>query len=267
MNLGGRTVLLTGASGGLGAAIARALGRRGARLLLSGRDVAALDALVAELPSARALPCDLADRAAVARLADDAAEADVLVANAGVPASGPVGSFDPGKMDRALDVNLRAPMVLARLLSDAMAARGEGHIVFVNSLSGKAGTAGSSIYAATKFGLRGFAQGIREDLRPQGIGVSTVFPGFIADAGMFHDSGARLPPYVGLKRPDDVARAVVRAIERDRSETDVAPVALRLGTAFAALAPEAAAIVQRRLGATEIAARVADGQREADDSR
>jgi short-subunit dehydrogenase len=263
VNIGGRSVLVTGASGGLGAAIARALAHRGARLLLSGRRVDALEELVAEL-GGTALPCDLGDRAAVERLAADAAEADVLVANAGVPASGPVGEFEVGRIDRALDVNLRAPMVLARLLSERMAARGEGHIVFVSSLSGKAGTAGSSVYAATKFGLRGFAQGVREDLRPLGIGVSSVFPGFIRDAGMFHESGARLPAYVGLKRPDDVARAVVRAIEQDRSEIDVAPLSLRLGTAFAGLAPEVAAMVQRRLGATEIAAGVADGQRDKD---
>jgi short-subunit dehydrogenase len=144
-----------------------------------------------------------------------------------------------------------------------MVERGDGHIVFVNSLSGKAGAVGTSLYAATKFGLRGFAQGCREDLRPHGVGVSTVFPGFIRDAGMFHDSGAQLPPYVGMKAPEDVARAVIRAVERDRSEIDVAPFPLRLGAAVASLAPEAAAIVQRRLGATELAARVVDGQRAA----
>jgi short-subunit dehydrogenase len=261
VNLGGRTVLVTGATGGLGQAIARALARRGARLLLSGRREDVLAGIAGEL-GARALPCDLADRDAVLRLAQDAAAADVLVANAAVPASGAIGGFSVERLDRALDVNLRAPMVLARLMSESMAERGGGHVVFVNSLSGKAGTAGSSVYAATKFGLRGFAQGIREDLRPAGVGVSTVFPGFIRDAGMLHDAGVKLPAYVGLKRPDDVARAVVRAIERDRAEIDVAPLTLRLGAAVSGLAPEAVATVQRRLGATEIATRVAHGQRE-----
>jgi short-subunit dehydrogenase len=261
VNLGGRTALLTGATGGLGEAIARALARRGARLLLSGRREDVLARLAGEL-DAIALPCDLGDRDAVAGLAAAAAEADVFVANAGVPASGAIGGLPVAQIDRALEVNLRAPIVLARLLAGPMAERGEGHVVFVNSLSGKAGTAGSSVYAASKFGLRGYAQGIREDLRPLGIGVSTVFPGFIRDAGMLHDSGAQLPGYVGLKRPDDVARAVVRAIERDRAEIDVAPLPLRLGAAMSSVAPEAVAIVQRRLGATEIAARVAEGQRD-----
>jgi short-subunit dehydrogenase len=261
VNLGGREVLVTGATGGLGHAIARALARRGARVLVSGRQAQALDALAAELDG-RALACDLADRDDVARLAEAAAGVDVLVANAAVPASGAIGAFSVAALDRALEVNLRAPMVLARLLSERMAERGEGHLVFVNSLSGKAGAAGSSVYSASKFGLRGYALGIREDLRPLGIGVSTVFPGFIRDAGMFHESGAELPGYVGLRRPDDVARAVVRAVEQDRSEIDVAPLSLRLGVAVSGLLPEATARIQRRLGATEIAARVAEGQRD-----
>jgi short-subunit dehydrogenase len=261
MNLGGRTALVTGASGGLGQAIARGLAARGARVVLTARRAEVLEPLAEEL-GGRALPCDLSDRDAVAGLVDAAGPVDVLVANAGVPASGVISSFTVAEIDRALEVNLRAPLVLARLLSDGMVARGGGHVVFVSSLGGKAATAGSSVYAATKFGLRGFAQGLREDLRPGGVGVSTVFPGFIRDAGMFADSGARLPPYVGTKTSDQVARAVVSAIERDRAEIDVAPVALRIGAALAGLAPEPVAMVQRRLGATSLAKQFEDGQRE-----
>jgi short-subunit dehydrogenase len=261
MNLGGRTALVTGASGGLGQAIARALAARGARVVLTARRAEVLEALAAET-GGRALACDLSDRAAVERLVEEAGAIDVLVANAGIPGSGPLESFSVEQIDRALDVNLRAPMVMTRLMVEGMVERGGGQIVFVSSLSGKAGTARTSVYAATKFGLRGFAQSLREDLRPRGVGVSTVFPGFIRDAGMFHDSGAKLPGYVGTKTPEDVARAVVRAIEHDRSEIDVAPLQMRIGTAFAGVAPEAAAIVQRRLGANELARRVTDGQRD-----
>ena len=91
------------------------------------------------------------------------------------------------------------------------------------------GAPGSSVYAATKFGLRGFALALREDLAPKGVGVSVILPGFIRDAGMFAESGAKLPPYVGTKRPEDVARAVVKAIEHDRAEIDVAPLAAARG--------------------------------------
>jgi short-subunit dehydrogenase len=261
VNLGGQTALVTGASGGLGQAIARALAARGAQVVLTARRAEILESLAAET-GGRAVACDLSDRAAVERLVADAGPVDVLVANAGIPGSGRLGSFAVEEIDRAIDVNLRAPMVLARLMSEDMAARGGGHIVFVSSLSGKAATVGSSVYSATKFGLRGFAMGLREDLRPRGVGVSTVFPGFIRDAGMFHDAGTKLPPYVGTKTPEDVAAAVVRAIEHDRSEIDVAPLSLRLGTAFAGLAPEVAAKVQRRLGASDIASSMESAQRD-----
>ena len=260
MNLGGQTALVTGASGGLGQAIARALAGRGAHVVLTARRVDVLEAL-AEETGGRAVACDLNDRAAVLKLVEDAGPIGVLVANAGLPASGGIQSFSLDDIDRALDVNLRAPMVLARLLGEGMVSRGGGHIVFVSSLSGKAATVGSSVYSATKFGLRGFAMGLREDLRPRGVGVSTVFPGFIRDAGMFHDAGTKLPPYVRTKTPEDVGAAVVRAIEHDKSEVDVAPIPLRLGVAVTGLAPELAAIVQRRLGANEIANSMERGQR------
>jgi uncharacterized protein len=92
--------------------------------------------------------------------------------------------------------------------------------------------------------------------------VSTVLPGFIRGTGMFHDSGARLPPYVGTKTTEDVTRAVVSAIERNRAEVDVAPAVLRIGAALAGLAPEPVAMVQRRLGASELASQFEKGQRD-----
>jgi uncharacterized protein len=259
MNLGGRTALVTGASGGLGQAIARGLAARGAQLVLTARRVDVLDSLAAET-AGRAIACDLGDRAAVERLVADAGPIDVLVANAGLSLSRKIQHTSVYEIDRLLDVNLRAPMVLARMLIDGMSERGGGQIVFVSSLNGKAGTVGTSVYAATKFGLRGYAQGMRADLRSRGIGVSTIFPGFIRDAGMFHESGAKLPPYVGTKRPEDVAKAVIGAIEHDRSEVDVAPLPMRIGTTFASLAPETAATVQRKLGAEDLATQVEDGQ-------
>jgi short-subunit dehydrogenase len=259
MNLGGRTALVTGASGGLGHAIARGLAARGAQLVLTARRVDVLESLAAET-GGRVLPCDLSDRAAVERLADEAGPVDVLVANAGVSVAGRIEASSVADIDRVLDVNLRAPIVLARLLCEGMAERGGGHIVFMSSLNGKLGTPRTSLYAATKFALRGFAQSLREDLRPRGVGVSTIFPGFIRDAGMFHESGAKLPGYVGTKSPEDVARAVVRAIEHDRAEIDVAPIGLRVGTALGAMAPEVAATVQRKLGATKVTAQYEDAQ-------
>jgi short-subunit dehydrogenase len=259
MNLSGRTVLVTGATGGLGHGIARALHARGARLILTGRRTDVLEPLAAEL-GARSLAVDLADHEAVAVLAEQCAEVDVLVANAAVPGSGPVTSFAVDEIDRALDVNLRAPVVLSRLLAERMAARGSGHILLVSSLAGKTGQPGSALYSATKFGLRGFGQGLRADLHRAGVGVSVVFPGFVRDAGMFHDSGAKLPGYMGTSTVKDVADAVVTAIERNRGEVDVAPASVLAGVAFARVAPGVAARVTRLLGADRVSAGVAAGQ-------
>jgi uncharacterized protein len=252
VNLAGRTVLLTGATGGLGHAIARRLRAAGAELVLTGRRTDVLEPLAAET-GARSLAVDLADSAAVQRLASECADVDVLVSNAGLPASGQLTSFSVEEIERALAVNLRAPMVLARELAERMVARRSGHLVFMSSLAGKVGTPRSSVYSATKFALRGFAQSMREDLRPSGVGVSAIFPGFVRGAGMFHDTGAKLPPGVGTVTPEAVAEAVVRAIERNRGEIDVAPVGLRAGAKAAGLAPDLAATVSRKLGGQKIA--------------
>lgn len=260
MELSGKTVLLTGATGGIGHAIARRLHAAGATLVLTGRRTEVLAPLATEL-GARSVAVDLADREAVQRLAEECADVDVLVANAALPASGPLASFTTEEMDRALDVNLRAPMILARVLGDRMIARRNGHLVFISSLSGKTGTAGTSMYSATKFGLRGFGQGLRGDLRPFGVGVSVVFPGFISDAGMFADAGVELPRGVGTSTPEEVADAVAGAVERNRGEVDVAPLAMRAGAAFASLAPGLSATVARRAGSDRIATDMTDAQR------
>ena len=260
MNLSGRTVLLTGATGGIGNAIARSLAERGAKLILTGRRAEILDPLAAET-GGTARVCDLADGDAVDALIADCADVDILVANAALPASGDLLSFSREEIDRALDVNLRVPIVLARVLGERMKERGSGHLVFISSLSGKSAAPGTSIYSATKFGLRGFALGVREDFHGTGVGVTTVFPGFIRDAGMFAESGAELPRFIGTKTPQDVADAVVRGIERNRAEIDVAPVSMRVGATLSSMVPGSLAAIQRRLGSHELSASVAAGQK------
>ncbi|HYF25810.1 MAG TPA: SDR family NAD(P)-dependent oxidoreductase [Baekduia sp.] len=259
MQLQGATVLLTGATGGIGQAIARRLHRAGATLVLTGRRAELLEPLAEEVDG-RALSVDLADRDEVDRLAAACLDVDVLVANAALPASGPLTSFSREEVDRALDVNLRAPIVLAHALVDGMRDRGRGHLVFISSVAGRTSAPGSSVYSATKFGLRGFAQGLRGDLAGSGVGVSTIFPGFIRDAGMFAKSEAQLPPGVGTSTPDEVAEGVVRVVERDRGEMTVAPVTMRAMTTFAELAPGLASKLSRLAGSERIAREIAAGQ-------
>jgi short-subunit dehydrogenase len=261
LQISGSTVLLTGATGGIGRAVARSLRSGGAELILTGRRVEMLEQLGEEL-DARVLAVDLSIAAEIDRLVVEAGDVDVLIANAALPASGTLESFSVAEIDRALDVNLRAPIVLAHELVPGMVARGRGHVLVMSSLAGKAATPRAALYNATKFGLRGFAAALRSDLRGTGVGVSAVFPGFISDAGMYADADAdvKLPLGIGTRSPEDVARAVVSAIERNRGEVDVAPLALRAGATFASLAPALAGSLARRLGADQLSRKLSDGQ-------
>jgi short-subunit dehydrogenase len=229
VELGEKTVLVTGATGGLGRAITSALAQRGATLVLSARSPEALQELSDSLPGEhRIAAADLALEGAAEGLAADAGEVDCLVANAGMSGTGSLESFSTDEVTRAIRVNLEAPMVLARALAPGMVERGEGQIVFIASLAGKAASPRSSIYNATKFGLRGFALALRTDLAGTGAGVSIVSPGFVRGAGMFAKSGARSTAGLGTTTPERVAAAVVRAVERNPVEVAVAPIRQRV---------------------------------------
>lgn len=261
MHLDRTRVLLTGASGGIGHAIAHALTAAGAHLVLTGRRTDVLAGLAAEL-RAELVACDLADRAALPELLARTGEVDVLVANAALPGSGPVLDFTQDEIDRCLEVNLRAPIALSRALAPGMVERGRGHVVFISSLSGLAATPGSAVYSATKFGLRGYAHGLRQDLHGTGVGVSVVLPGFIRDAGMFAEAGVQLPRGIRTSSPQQVAAAVMKSIVRDKAEVVVAPRELHASAVLGSVAPGVAASVQRRTGTTRIAEGMAEGQRD-----
>jgi short-subunit dehydrogenase len=261
MDLGGRTALLTGATGGLGRAIAAALAARGAKLILSSRKTEELVKLARSLPGGghTALVADLAEEGAALALLDQAGDIDVLVANAALPASGSLEGFSQDEIGRALRVNLESPVRMTRELLPHWLQRGSGHFVFISSISGFASTPRASLYAATKFGLRGFALNLREDLRSSGVGVSVIAPGLIRDAGMFAESGAAPPPGIGTGTPKQVGTAVVRAIERDKLEISVAPLRQRALARFAMMTPEFSGRLAGS-AATKAADAIASGQ-------
>lgn len=261
MELAGKTALLTGATGGLGRATAHSLAGRGVTLILSSRKAEALEQLAGALPGSghRSIVSDLGEDAAAVNLVAEAGEIDILIANAGLPATGQLDELSHDEVGRPLRVNLEAPIRMARDVIPPMRARGSGHIVLVASLAGKVASLRASIYSATKFGLRGFGLALREDLHGTGIGVSVVLPGFVRDAGMFADSGAKLPPGVGTAAPEEVAEGVLKAIEYNKAEVDVAPLQQRLLAGFAHRHPGLAARIQRR-GGTKIADNITAGQ-------
>ena len=214
MDLGGRTALLTGATGGLGRAIATALAARGARLILSSRKAEELVKLARSLPGSghTTLVSDLADEGAALALLEQAGDIDVLVANAALPASGRLDGFSQDQIGRALRVNLESPVRMTRELLPRWQERDSGHFVFISSISGFASTPRASLYAATKFGPAGLrTQSTRRHARQRRWRFGD-HSGRDRDAGMFADSGAAPPPGLGTGTPEHVGDAVVRAI-------------------------------------------------------
>jgi short-subunit dehydrogenase len=251
MKIDGSTVLLTGSTGGIGHAIARRLHAEGAQLVLTGRNAAVLAPLADEL-AARSIVADLADPAALDALLAEAGPIDLLVANAALPGVGLLADMPVERVDANLDVNLRAPIMLTRALLPQMTARRSGHLVFIGSLSGIVASPGSTLYNATKFGLRGFTDALRQELHGTGVSASIVEPGFVRDAGMFVNSGMEIPRGTRTVTPEQVAAAVVKAIVKDKGEIVVAPAELRFGARLGSLFPGINASVQRRAGAAEI---------------
>lgn len=261
IDLRGARALVTGATGGLGQAIARRLAEEGAELVLSGRRLDVLEPLAKEL-GATAIAADLQDLTEVDRLMEEAGPIDILVANAALSSSGQLLEYTPEQIARAVTVNLHAPIVMARTAAVGMLERGKGHIVMIGSVSGKVASIDSSLYNATKFGLRGFALGFRQDLADRGVGVSIVEPGFVRESGMFADSGAKLPPGLRTVSPEAVSAGVVKAIRRNRGEIVVAPVEIRAGGVIGGLLPELAAVVQKVGGSAKVSSAIAEGQRD-----
>ena len=184
-DLATRTALVTGASGGIGGAIARALAARGARVALSGTRMEALEALRAEIGDAAvAVPGDLGDPAATDRLFADAEKAlgqvDILVNNAGLTRDGLAMRMKDEDWQKVIDVDLSAGFRLARAAMRGMMKRRWGRIIGITSIVGVTGNPGQANYAAAKAGMIGMSKALAQELASRNITVNCVAPGFIA---------------------------------------------------------------------------------------
>jgi short-subunit dehydrogenase len=185
--------------------------------------------MAAELPGEghRTLVADLAEDGAAGQLLADAGDVDILDANAGLGGGSAIEDGDAVAIARVVRVNFEVPIVMSALAAERMRERGSGQIVLISSLAGKLIPSGSALYAATKGGLRAFGLGLRADLAASGVGVSIIYPGFVRDAGMFHDAGGKAPPGIGTATPEQVGAAVAAAIEGNKAQIDVAPLPQR----------------------------------------
>jgi NAD(P)-dependent dehydrogenase (short-subunit alcohol dehydrogenase family) len=180
-NLQGQKALVTGATSGLGRAIALQLARDGAEVIVHGRDAArgaqTVEAIRAEGGRARFVAGDLSDPAGIKRLAEDVGEIDILVNNAGFSAWGPTADFAVATFDSLFASNVRAPFYLVAAFAPAMVARGTGSIINISSMAGRLGLAGGAAYGATKAALASLTQGWAAEFSPHGVRVNAVAPG------------------------------------------------------------------------------------------
>jgi short-subunit dehydrogenase len=246
----GAVVLVTGASGGIGAAVLADLTARGAVVLAAGRDAAATRRaaartgavpLVADL-TAPGGPADLAARAVAVH-----GWVDAFVAAAGLGWRGTLQAMPGDRVDHLLALNLRAPIMLTRALLPGMLDRRHGRVTLLASIAGLTGVAQESVYAATKAGLIVFAESLRLEIAGSGVGVAVVSPGAVA-TGFFDRRGApyarRFPRPVP---PERVAAAVLQTLERDGADL-VVPRWLAVAPRVRALAPRAYRSLARRFG-------------------
>lgn len=262
MSLAGQRVWITGASSGIGAALARALAPAGAQLILSGRNIAALEAVAADCGGARLLPFEATDFEALPAIVAAAGEVDLLVNNAGVSQRSLAHQTSMDVYRAIMEVDFFAPVALTRLVLPAMLARGSGHLAVVASVAGKVGSPMRTGYCAAKHAVMGWFDALRTEVEHKGIKVSTIVPGFVAtDIGRRALRGDGTP--VGREDSDiaggisaeaaaaiirDGLAAGVREIEVGGDGPDMALLKLKRE------APEALFDTMSQLGAAAVAA-------------
>jgi len=243
--LNGRVVLLTGGSRGIGPVVAEALGRRGAAISVAARSKSGLDEVATHVKGlgveTLVVPVDLREQSQreelVSAVLNRFGKIDILVNNAGLETEGAYAELPWSAVGETIEVNLIAPMALAHLVLPGMLERKAGHIVNIASIAAKSGAPYAATYSGTKAGLAEWTRALRLELAGSGVRLSTIFPGYVREVGMFAKFGVQSPWLVGSCAPSQVAQAVVTAIEKDKTERIVNSRPLRYAFMLNELSP------------------------------
>jgi short-subunit dehydrogenase len=250
MRLNGTVALVTGASRGIGRATALALAARGATVVGVGLDADDLDSLAAETGGS-SLALDVRDPghadSAVRHALERHGRLDVVVANAGIGHEGELADMSPQRITELVEVNVLAPMLMARAALPVLLTQGQGALVFMSSIAGALLVPRESVYSATKAAIQGFAEPLRDELHGTGITVTTVLPTAVR-TGFFDERGApygrRFPRPLP---PERIAAAVVSAVEQGRAQV-VVPRWLAVPIRLHGAAPSTYRRLARRFG-------------------
>ena len=215
--LSGSVALVTGASGGIGAAVARSLAEQGVRLGLASRSGGDLG-----IDGSIAAPCDVRDPAAVGAFVEQIVarfgRLDIVIANAGVGAYGPFLALDPGSLEEMLDTNVKGTIYTIRAALPHLLESDRADIVTVASEAGRRGLPFEAVYSASKFAQVGFTRALDHELRPQGVRCTNVCPGGVAtEFAMGRGRTPDMPELAGMMSADDVAEAVLFVLTRPRN--------------------------------------------------
>ncbi len=257
--MSGKNALLTGATGGIGPHIARALAANGINLVLSGRREDRLRELSTELRSGPVrIETATADLTRVDELEDLANKAvgalgqiDILINNAGLEDVVPYQWQEPDQIQATVLTNVMAPLLLTRILLPAMLARKDGHIISIASMAGRLAMPFGSAYSGTKAALSEWALSLWMELQGTGVKVTTICPGFVTGSGMFARKGRDAPGSLGSCTPGQVAEAVVKALHSNKPEILVNSMPVRPLMVLKSISPVAAARLGDKLGLLE----------------
>ncbi|MGA7937093.1 MAG: SDR family NAD(P)-dependent oxidoreductase [Kovacikia sp.] len=263
--IAGKTVVLTGASRGIGESMARALGMQGATVVGVARSQAGLDRVCTDIRAhggqAIGIAFDLSDVAKLPELVENierlAGPIDILINNAGIEIYRAFPDYALADLQAVLNLNLLAAMEFTRLVLPNMLTRRSGHIVNIASLASKRGHPYDSVYSASKAGLLMWTDALRQELSGTGVGISAICPGYVADQGMLANTGIPAPRLAGTSKPEDVAIAVLQAIKHNRAEVivnqdPVTETLTKLIVAIAQFSPRFGDAVNQWLGVTQL---------------